>query len=125
MALRRCLFAVLSLLVGLAFADTPAPPMPDTLAGHALGSWLDAFNTGNHARIDSFDKALFPALNLDIAMRFRGESGGLLDPGIYRRLAETCFICTMIMLIMHLRKLIFRHKTLRNNRDGQVNPGVS
>lgn len=40
----------------LALAGSPTPSIPNTPAGHALASWLDAFNSGNRARIESFSQ---------------------------------------------------------------------
>ena len=75
MSVRLCLIAMLSLLGSRVFAAEPVAGVPDTPAGHALGSWLDAFNSGDRARIDSFDKARFPALDIEGAMRFRNQTG--------------------------------------------------
>jgi hypothetical protein len=44
--------ALLCILPGLALADASAPPIPDTPAGHALASWLNAFKTVAPHRID-------------------------------------------------------------------------
>lgn len=76
------------LLSGLALAEPPAPVVPATPAGQALGAWLDAFNSGERERIDSFDKARFPALDIDRAMRFRHQSGGLVLLGIEKSAAN-------------------------------------
>lgn len=75
-SLRLSLVAVLSLLVGLAFADTPAPPIPDTPAGRTLALWLDAFNGGDRARVEEFIKRYFPQWDLDQAMSYRAVTGG-------------------------------------------------
>lgn len=57
-------------------ADAATPPVPDTPAGHALGSWLTAFNSGDRTRIDSFDKAHYAWWPLDEAMAVRARTGG-------------------------------------------------
>jgi retinol-binding protein 3 len=68
--------ALVSLFPCLALAAAPAPSVPDTLAGHALGSWLDAFNSGDRARSESFIKAQASWMDLDYVMRWRAETGG-------------------------------------------------
>jgi len=70
------LTALLFMVPGLACADGPAPAIPDTPAGRALSSWLDAFNSGDRARIDSYDKEHFPALDTSRAMGLRSRTGG-------------------------------------------------
>ncbi|MDB4964532.1 MAG: hypothetical protein JWN44_221 [Myxococcales bacterium] len=52
---------VLALLLSLtaarpALATQLAPAIPDTPVGHVLQAWLDAFNSGDHARIDVYCK---------------------------------------------------------------------
>jgi len=41
---------------------------PNTPAGHALAAWLDAFNSGERARFQSFEEAHAPWLILDEEM---------------------------------------------------------
>lgn len=53
-----------------------APSIPDTPAGHALSSWLAAFNSGNGSRIDSFDSVHYPWMALDEATALRARTGG-------------------------------------------------
>ena len=57
-------------------ANSLAPVIPDTPAGRALGAWLQAFNSGERARIDSFDKVHYPWWALGDAMGLRARSGG-------------------------------------------------
>jgi len=66
--------ALFSLLPGIALAS--APSIPNTPVGNALRSWLDAFNSGESARIDSFDRAHAPWLTLPGMMRLRADTGG-------------------------------------------------
>ena len=68
--------ALLCLLPGLALADASVPPIPDTAAGHALASWLDAFNSGDSGRLESFEKAHAPWLSLDRQVGLRERTGG-------------------------------------------------
>ena len=66
----------------IATAATPAAapasksPLPDTAAGKALGAWLDAFNSGDEARISTFvadHKYPKPA---GLLVQFRQQTGG-------------------------------------------------
>lgn len=68
--------ALLGILPGLALADTAAPPIPDTPAGHALASWLDAFDSGDGAKFESFAKAHAPWMNIEREMQTRARNGG-------------------------------------------------
>ena len=60
----------------LVFADAPPPAIPDTPAGHMLSTWLEAFNTGDRARIESFLKTYAPQRDVDFEMSFRARTGG-------------------------------------------------
>jgi Peptidase family S41/N-terminal domain of Peptidase_S41 in eukaryotic IRBP len=90
------LIGALGLLAALARAQEAAPVIPQTPAGQALGSWLEAFNSGNRARIDSFDKARFPAFPLENAMRYRSQTGGFVLLGIEKSAAT--------QVIFHVRE---------------------
>lgn len=50
--------------------------IPNTPAGNALRSWLSAFNSGESARIESFDQTHAPWLTLDGMMQRRTRTGG-------------------------------------------------
>ncbi|HEX4268548.1 MAG TPA: S41 family peptidase [Steroidobacteraceae bacterium] len=50
--------------------------IPTTPAGNALRSWLSAFNSGESARIESFDQTHAPWLTLDGMMQLRARTGG-------------------------------------------------
>ncbi|GFE81438.1 hypothetical protein GCM10011487_34380 [Steroidobacter agaridevorans] len=76
MTIGRFLGALFSIAPGLALAAAPAPIIPDTPAGHALAAWLDAFNSGDRARFQSFQKAHAPWLSLDQEMNQRARTGG-------------------------------------------------
>jgi len=65
--------ALLAVLPALALADVS---VPDTPAGHALGAWLDAFNSADRAREESFIKTYASWMSLDSAMKRRAETGG-------------------------------------------------
>jgi retinol-binding protein 3 len=49
---------------------------PITPAGHALVAWLDAFNSGDSARFQSFRQAHAPWLSVDEEMKQRERTGG-------------------------------------------------
>lgn len=65
---RLFLGAMLYLLPSLTFAEVPAPFFTDTPAGHAVGSWLDAFNNGDKSSFEAFKIAHAPWLSLDEEM---------------------------------------------------------
>jgi hypothetical protein len=75
MSMRPWLTAILWCLGGLAFADTPAPLIPDTPAGHTLALWLEAFNSGERAGLESFINTYFPG-RLEAVVHLRTVSGG-------------------------------------------------
>jgi hypothetical protein len=64
------------LLVCVACAWTQAPAIPDTAAGHTLQAWLDAFNSGDRARIQAYLAKYEPDKALDGTVAFRDQTGG-------------------------------------------------
>ena len=76
MSTRLLVGAMIFLLRGIALADASMPSIPDTPAGHALASWLDAFNSGDSGRFQSFAKAHAPWMSLDQQMGHRALTGG-------------------------------------------------
>ncbi len=50
--------------------------IPDTPAGHILRAWLDAFNTGDRAKIEAYVKTFDPKKSVDLFLAVRNESGG-------------------------------------------------
>lgn len=75
--LRGSLIAALSaVLAAVSLAHASAPSIPNTPAGHALGGWLEAFNSGDRAVFESFGKAHAPWLPLDRQMQLREHTGG-------------------------------------------------
>jgi hypothetical protein len=73
---RLLLVALISLNCGTSLVAASTLPIPDTPAGHALGAWLDAFNSGDRARFESFEEAHAPWLTLDTEMAQRARTGG-------------------------------------------------
>jgi hypothetical protein len=53
--------------------------IPNTPAGHVLTAWVDAFNSGDRARIDGFLKDYAPKFveGAFASAQFRGQSGGV------------------------------------------------
>ena len=64
------------LIASLLAAQTP--PLPDTPAGRVFGKWLDAFNSGDRARVEAFMKVHEPARldAIDQVLDMREQTGG-------------------------------------------------
>jgi retinol-binding protein 3 len=67
------LFALLLVVVGCGLAQAT---VPDTPAGHTLQAWLDAFNSGDRARIETYVKTVDPSASVDGMISFRTQTGG-------------------------------------------------
>src|SRR5579863_8821743 len=50
--------------------------VPDTPAGKTLRAWLDAFNSGDRAKIDAYVKTIDHQQNVDGMVSFRAMTGG-------------------------------------------------
>jgi retinol-binding protein 3 len=89
-----CTKTVLVLITILAVS--PAHPdsvsIPETPAGQVLAAWLEAFNSGDQARIGAYRQEYEPAaeLPLDAVMSFRTRTGGFELVGI--RKSEPLYI---------------------------------
>jgi hypothetical protein len=91
---RRLQFALISLALGLI-----SPPdiliaqssIPDTLAGRALASWMEAFNSGDRPRMDAFQHTFQPndPESLIDSPQFRRQSGGVTLLSIQDSQADT------------------------------------
>jgi hypothetical protein len=68
-------FAKVLLLVTAAWPQSP-PAIPDTPAGHTLQAWLDAFNSGDRARIQAYLAKYEPTKTVDGVVEFREQTGG-------------------------------------------------
>jgi len=53
-----------------------SPAIPDTPAGHVLQAWLDAFNSGDQARMQAFVTKYKGPLTVEGQMGFREQTGG-------------------------------------------------
>src|SRR5438309_4601305 len=70
------------LLVSVAYALAQTAAIPDTLAGHTLQAWLDAFNSGDRARIQAYHAKYEPTKAADGTIAFRDQTGGFELLGI-------------------------------------------
>lgn len=67
------LFVLLLVGVGCGLAQ---PAIPNTPAGHTLQAWLDAFNSGDRAKIEAYVKTVDPSQSVDGMMGFHSQTGG-------------------------------------------------
>ncbi len=70
------------LLLSAACVWSQAPAIPDTPAGHTLDAWLDAFNSGDRARIQAYVAKYEPTKSVDGTVAFRDQTGGFELLGI-------------------------------------------
>jgi retinol-binding protein 3 len=73
------LLVLVCLGAGCGLAQTSAP---DTPAGHTLQAWLDAFNSDDRAKVETYVKTVDNSENVDGMMSFRGQTGGFELIGI-------------------------------------------
>lgn len=66
--------SVLSVFAALSASAQPA--FPDTPAGRTLKAWLEAFNSGDRARIEAYIQKFDPSRPIDNQMSFRNQTGG-------------------------------------------------
>jgi hypothetical protein len=67
------LFVLLLVAVGCGLAQVQ---VPDTPAGHTLQAWLDAFNSGDRAKVEAYVKTVDKSESVDGMLSFRSETGG-------------------------------------------------
>jgi len=65
--------ALLLLGVGCGLAQAT---VPDTPAGHTLQAWLDAFNSGDRAKVETYVKTVDPSQSVDGMISFHNQTGG-------------------------------------------------
>src|SRR6059058_1545567 len=75
----RILSALLLVAGGYGLAQVT---VPDTPAGHTLQAWLDAFNSGDRAKIETYVKTVDQKQTVDGMMSFRNQTGGFELIGI-------------------------------------------
>jgi retinol-binding protein 3 len=73
------LFLLLLVCLGHGFGQTT---IPDTPAGKILQAWLDAFNSGDRAKIEAYVKTFDPTKSADFMLTFRSRTGGFDVLGI-------------------------------------------
>ena len=64
------------LLVVLALCGLAQPSLSDTPADRTLQAWLDAFNSGVRARIETYVKTVDPTQSVDGMISFHNQTGG-------------------------------------------------
>ena len=64
------------------FVSAQSPTIPDTPAGHTLQAWLDAFNSGDRVRIQSYLAKYDPTRSVDETVGFREQTGGFELRGV-------------------------------------------
>jgi retinol-binding protein 3 len=74
-ALARLTMACGVLLIGLSSVSANVT-FPDTPAGKVASAWLEAFNSGDRARLDDYFKKYEPSKHADDFMAFRDRVGG-------------------------------------------------
>ena len=71
MLCRMFVFSLLGAAYGLAQTT-----IPNTAAGHTLQAWLDAFNSGDRAKIETYVKTVDQSQSVDGMISFRSQTGG-------------------------------------------------
>ncbi|MGA8594361.1 MAG: S41 family peptidase [Bryobacteraceae bacterium] len=58
------------------WAGLAQPTIPDSPAGQTLRAWLDAFNSGDRAKIEAYVRTVDPSQSVDGMISFRNQTGG-------------------------------------------------
>src|SRR5277367_4346341 len=66
---------LLLLLVGIG-GGLAQTTIPDTPAGNTLRAWMDAFNSGDRVKIESYVKTVDSSQSADAMISFRNQTGG-------------------------------------------------
>src|SRR5262245_46197678 len=69
----RSLFALLLVGAGCGLAQVTVPNTP---AGHMLQAWLDAFNSGDRAKVETYVKTADQSQSVDGMISFSNQTGG-------------------------------------------------
>ena len=67
------LVLLILVVVGYGFAQAT---VPDTPAGHTLQAWLNAFDSGDRAKIETYVKTVDQSQSVDGMISFRNQTGG-------------------------------------------------
>ena len=71
--LKIALFTSVLLFAAIGYAQTT---IPDTPAARTLRAWLDAFNSGDRAKIEAYIKTYDPQQSVERMMGFHNQTGG-------------------------------------------------
>jgi retinol-binding protein 3 len=74
--IRKVLYRSLALLLMGVSCGLAQTTVPDTPAGHTLQTWLDAFNSGDRAKIETYVKTVDHSQQVDGMIQFRSQTGG-------------------------------------------------
>ncbi len=74
--IRNALYRSLALLLLGVHCGLAQTTVPDTPAGHTLQAWLDAFNSGDRAKIETYVKTIDHSQAVDGMVAFRTQTGG-------------------------------------------------
>jgi hypothetical protein len=69
-----CRISLLTLFTAL--CASAQPTFPDTPAGRTAKAWLEAFNSGDRARIEAYIQKFDPSRPIENQMTFRNQTGG-------------------------------------------------
>src|ERR1700736_5945499 len=73
----RRMLCILSLLLLVGTESGMAQvAVPHTPAGHTLQAWLDAFNSGDRAKLETYVKTVDHSQSVDGMVAFRNQQGG-------------------------------------------------
>ncbi len=67
---------IFALLLVSVWGGLAQPTIPDTAAGRTLRAWLDAFNSGDRAKIETYVRTIDPSQSVDGMISFRSQTGG-------------------------------------------------
>src|SRR6202047_4987002 len=67
------LFVLLLVVVGSGLGQAN---IPDTPAGHTLHAWLDAFNSGDRAKVETYVNTVDRSQSVDGMISFHNQTGG-------------------------------------------------
>jgi retinol-binding protein 3 len=72
----KALSRSLVLLLLTASCGLAQTTVPDTPAGHTLQAWLDAFNSGDRPKVETYVKTVDHSESVDGMLSFHGQTGG-------------------------------------------------
>jgi CubicO group peptidase (beta-lactamase class C family) len=78
MTIPKRIAVLLTLLAAVFCVAQIQPQIPDTPAAHQFAAWLDAFNSGDRAKLSKFLETNYPeaAADIDNSLQFREQTGG-------------------------------------------------